>query len=53
MTRRSAAFLPLLIALPLALPSAPAYADGLDMSHGEAVQLFWKKKKSTTAMPRP
>ncbi|GBR32911.1 LptA/OstA family protein [Gluconobacter kondonii] len=45
MTRRSAAFLPFLIALPLALPSAPAYADGLDMSHGEAVQLFWKKEE--------
>lgn len=45
MTRRSAALLPLLIALPLALPTAPAHADGLDMSHGEAVQLFWKKEE--------
>lgn len=41
MTRRSAALLPLL----LALPTAPAYADGLDMSHGEAVQLFWKNEE--------
>ncbi|GEM17427.1 LptA/OstA family protein [Gluconobacter oxydans] len=45
MIPRPAALLPLLIALPLALPPAPAHADGLDMSHGEAVQLFWKKEE--------
>lgn len=43
MTPRPAALLPLLLALPLA--PTPALADGLDMSHGEAVQLFWKNEE--------
>ncbi|GBR69761.1 LptA/OstA family protein [Gluconobacter kanchanaburiensis] len=47
MTARPAAFLPFLLAFPLtlALPAGPALADGLDMSHGEAVQLFWKNEE--------